>query len=68
MPNPTYEYRDKDLDYLSSPRHRRVIYMRYGLLMTLEQVGRKFGVTRERIRQIEQQGLRQIADARSKDV
>jgi len=38
-------------------KERRIIEMRYGLLNginhTLEQVGREFGVTRERIRQIE---------------
>jgi len=42
-------------------RERRVIELRYGLRgedpMTLEQVGRHFGVTRERIRQIETRTL-----------
>jgi RNA polymerase primary sigma factor len=40
-----------------SPKERRIIEMRYGLrdgiTHTLEEVGREFGVTRERIRQIE---------------
>lgn len=40
-----------------TPKERTIIEMRYGLLdgitHTLEQVGKKFGVTRERIRQIE---------------
>ena len=40
-----------------SPKERRILEMRYGLLdgiqHTLEQVGEEFGVTRERIRQIE---------------
>jgi RNA polymerase primary sigma factor len=40
-----------------SPKERRIIELRYGLLdgitHTLEEVGREFGVTRERIRQIE---------------
>jgi RNA polymerase primary sigma factor len=40
-----------------SPKERRILEMRYGLLdgvqHTLEEVGTEFGVTRERIRQIE---------------
>ncbi len=40
-----------------SPKERRILEMRYGLLdgvqHTLEEVGAEFGVTRERIRQIE---------------
>ncbi len=40
-----------------SPKERRILEMRYGLIdgvqHTLEEVGREFGVTRERIRQIE---------------
>lgn len=40
-----------------SPKERRILEMRYGLLdgvqHTLEEVGKEFGVTRERIRQIE---------------
>jgi RNA polymerase primary sigma factor len=46
-------------------RERRVIELRYGLdgaaPRTLEQVGRTFGVTRERIRQIEHATLKQLA-------
>jgi RNA polymerase primary sigma factor len=45
-------------------RDRRVIELRYGLLgeapCTLEEVGRAFGVTRERIRQIENNTLRRL--------
>jgi len=44
------------LDELS-PKEKRILEMRYGLLdgvqHTLEEVGKEFGVTRERIRQIE---------------
>lgn len=40
-----------------SPKERRILEMRHGLtdgvMHTLEEVGREFGVTRERIRQIE---------------
>ncbi|HEX2070624.1 MAG TPA: RNA polymerase sigma factor RpoD [Thermoleophilaceae bacterium] len=46
------------------PREREVLEMRYGLkghqARTLEEVGRAFGVTRERIRQIENNTLRKL--------
>jgi RNA polymerase primary sigma factor len=45
-------------------RERRVIELRYGLTgkqpLTLEEVGRTFGVTRERIRQIENNTLKKL--------
>ena len=45
-------------------RESRVLKMRFGLEgknpMTLEEVGREFGVTRERIRQIEAKALRKL--------
>jgi len=47
-----------------SDREARVLKMRFGLSgqrpMTLEEVGQKFGVTRERIRQIEAKALRKL--------
>ena len=47
-----------------TPREAKVIKMRYGLedghTRTLEEVGREFKVTRERIRQIEAKGLRKL--------
>ena len=47
-----------------SYRERRVLELRYGLggqvPCTLEEVGRRFNVTRERIRQIENQSLRKL--------
>jgi RNA polymerase primary sigma factor len=51
------------LDALSD-REREVLYYRFGLedgrSYTLEEVGRRFGVTRERIRQIEAKALRKL--------
>ena len=51
------------LDALSD-REAKVLRMRFGLnggkAMTLEEVGQKFGVTRERIRQIEAKALRKL--------
>jgi RNA polymerase primary sigma factor len=53
-------------DVLSSlpPREVRILQLRYGLLdgqsYTLEDVGRKMGVTRERVRQIEAQALSRL--------
>ncbi|HKA66318.1 MAG TPA: sigma-70 family RNA polymerase sigma factor [Solirubrobacterales bacterium] len=53
----------KALDALPE-RERQVIELRYGLSgvepMTLEEVGRTFGVTRERIRQIENNTLKKL--------
>ena len=50
--------------YTLSPRERRVLELRFGLQdghsRTLEEVGREFGVTRERIRQIEAKALRKL--------
>jgi len=47
-----------------SERESKVLEMRFGLRgakpMTLEEVGREFGVTRERIRQIEAKALRKL--------
>ncbi len=47
-------------------RERRVVELRYGLVdgrpRTLEEIGRIFGVTRERIRQIEHKTLAKLRD------
>jgi RNA polymerase primary sigma factor len=53
-------------DILTSlpPREVRILQMRYGLVdgetYTLEEVGKKLGVTRERVRQIEAQALSRL--------
>ncbi|WP_298405457.1 RNA polymerase sigma factor RpoD [uncultured Chloroflexus sp.] len=55
------------LDQLSE-RERRVLELRYGLAdgqpRTLEEVGKAFGVTRERVRQIEVKALRKLRHPR----
>ena len=47
-----------------TPRERRVLQLRFGLIdgrvRTLEQVGKKFGLTADRIQEIEAEALRQI--------
>jgi RNA polymerase primary sigma factor len=51
-----------------TPKEGRVIQLRFGLkdgrAHTLDEVGRKFGVTRERIRQIEAKALRKLRHPR----
>lgn len=55
----------KMLQYLS-PREQKIIIMRFGLVdgvsHTLEEVGKEFGVTRERIRQIEAKVLQKMRE------
>ena len=70
-PNPvkkTYQYRlqlelEKALNTLT-PREAEIVRLRYGIGIgypsTLEEVGKKFGVTRERVRQIESKAIRKL--------
>jgi len=55
----------KDLD----PREQKILRMRFGIedgvTHTLEEVGKEFGVTRERIRQIEAKALERIKEHKS---
>jgi RNA polymerase primary sigma factor len=55
------------LDTLT-PRQARILRLRFGLadghVYTLEEVGHKFGVTRERVRQIEAQALGRLRHPR----
>jgi len=58
-----------DVLHLLTPREQKILKMRFGLSgeysHTLEEVGREFGVTRERIRQIEAKALTKLR--KSKD-
>ena len=62
--------RDKIEEVLAtlSPREARILRLRFGLHSgrpcTLEEVGQKFGLTRERIRQIEGKALRRLRHPR----
>ena len=62
-----HEKIDSLLDTLT-PREARILRLRFGLLNghshTLEEVGQKFGLTRERIRQIEGRALRRLRHPR----
>ena len=67
--------RDKIKEFLGelSPREQKILKMRFGLedgrTHTLEEVGQEFGVTRERIRQIEAKALSKLKKGeRSKDL
>lgn len=68
----TYELLKRDIDdvlHLLTPREQKILKMRFGLsndwAHTLEEVGKEFSVTRERIRQIEAKALTKLK--KSKD-
>jgi RNA polymerase primary sigma factor len=52
------------------PREQRILELRHGLvdgqLYTLQEIGDRMGVTRERVRQLEAQGLRRLRTSRNK--
>lgn len=54
----------EDVLYTLTPREQRILQLRFGLedgrSRTLEEVGKEFNVTRERIRQIEAKALRKL--------
>jgi RNA polymerase primary sigma factor len=47
-----------------NPREERIIRLRYGLedniIHTLEEIGKEYGITRERVRQIEVRAIRRL--------
>jgi RNA polymerase primary sigma factor len=53
-----------------SPREERVLRLRFGIgqrdAHTLEQIGQQFSLTRERIRQIENQALKKLRVPRTR--
>lgn len=59
------KYINEALEYLT-PREQKILKIRFGLddgiTHTLEEVGQEFGVTRERIRQIEAKALEKIRE------
>lgn len=59
------------LERILDPQERRVIELRFGIntnngSMTLEEVGKELGVTRERIRQVEARALRKLRSPKIK--
>ncbi len=59
----------KDALYILDEKEREIVQMRFGIgsdaTCTLDEIGRKFGLTRERIRQIEKKALKKIRDSES---
>jgi RNA polymerase primary sigma factor len=59
----------KEISAELTPRERKILAMRFGLedgvTHTLEEVGKEFGVTRERIRQIQAKALEKIRQLRT---
>ncbi|HIE33239.1 MAG TPA: sigma-70 family RNA polymerase sigma factor [Thermodesulfobacteriaceae bacterium] len=77
-PSPYEEVKDRDLSekirsLLStlSPREEKIIRLRFGIgeedEYTLEEIGRRFGVSRERIRQIEKKALSRLRQMTQKE-
>ena len=60
------------LSIVLSEKERDIICLRYGLNdgspMTLEQVGKRYGVTRERVRQIQEKAERKLRGRRSRQL
>ena len=60
-----YEELERVMDELLTEKEKQVLAMRFGMVdgeeHTLEEVGKAFGVTRERIRQIEHKALHKMS-------
>jgi RNA polymerase primary sigma factor len=72
--NAIYQLLKGDVDrflQVLAPREQKVLKMRFGLetgrTHTLEEVGKEFGVTRERIRQIEAKALQKLKKSEQSD-
>jgi RNA polymerase primary sigma factor len=56
----------EDVLFTLTPRERRVLQLRFGLVddqqRTLEEVGRRLGMTRDRVRKIERTALSKLRD------
>jgi RNA polymerase primary sigma factor len=61
----------KDMLDTLPPRELRVLQLRYGLVdgqtLTLNEVGRKMGITRERVRQLEGQALQRLRSPETRE-
>lgn len=68
MTNPT-NLVNEVLEVIQNPRTREVIVRRFGLKdgnrQTLEAIGANYGITRERVRQIEENGLANLKQAKA---
>jgi RNA polymerase primary sigma factor len=57
---------------LLTPREEEIIRMRFGIELdtkyTLDEIGRKYGRTRERIRQIEKGALKKLATSKTGEI
>lgn len=62
----------KDALYILDEKEREIVRMRFGIgcdsTCTLDEIGKKFGLTRERIRQIEKKALKKLRDSESAPV
>jgi RNA polymerase primary sigma factor len=65
-------HRVREAVSLLTPREEEIIRMRFGIdretTYTLDEIGRKFNLTRERIRQIEKRALEKLATSRTGEV
>lgn len=67
----TLKQKIKDALSVLTPRENEILRMRYGLdqshTLTLDELGREFGITRERIRQIEKAAIEKLAKSSKRE-
>jgi len=72
MANTALTQEIRDALNILTPREEEIIRLRFGIdqdgTYTLDEIGRRFDLTRERIRQIEKRALEKLAEADSGDV